>query len=70
MKQEEIMPTTSDGTHSPRRLKEAFELLSEAVRLLAVDANGRSPGHPPLQRALKLAEEAKEHIHTGVVSRD
>ena len=63
------MAITSDGTPSLERIKEAFGLLGEAVRLLAVDANGKESNHPPLQRALQLAEEAIDHVHTGAVTR-
>ena len=63
------MASTSDGTPDAKRIKETLIKLCEAVRLLAIDANGRNPDHSPLQRALKLAEEAAEHIHTGQVTR-
>jgi hypothetical protein len=63
------MATVSDGTPDAKRIKEAFLMLAEAVRLLAIDANGKTPNHKPLERALEEAKKAAEHIHTGTVTR-
>lgn len=64
------MATTSDGTPSPQRIKEAFEMLNEAVVLAIEDVKSRFPDEERLIRALDLAKQAEDHIHTDAVTRD
>ena len=62
------MAITSDGTPSPERIKDALEMLSDAVCLIATDVRTK-PQQPNLDKARELASEAKKLIQTGIVSR-